>query len=324
MWHRPAQAILLTLFVIATLHPATPTATAKEFTIDGTVDCGKPTDKLCIPVGRKIGVLTESISGNRQRVIVDISWMLDRPVRRHGRRQELATEGNRVSRGLMFAAFRDKIDALEDEGLPTDRLTSDDARALVRELVADYAEVNADVIRDNLAFIVTYLRQDSPVTISVTDEQGPTLLAVMFHDRFDFTTNTSEGTLNTGALTQSDPDKDFCFDFVNETLDYAREKLEEQGNLELNDVEERFFDVLEDLPDPCIDYYDNVEAIIADRVTRLLRARRASLERRLREFLDAHPAAQVLLHFRRFIFTTILKKPRPSERLREIERGLNR
>jgi hypothetical protein len=322
MWRRPTQSILLTLFVIATLHPATPPVTAKEFTIEGTVDCGKQTGKLCIPVGRKIGVLTESISGQRQRVIVDISWMLDRPVRRHGRRQELATEGNQVSRALMFTAFRDKIDALDDEGIPTDRLTPDDARALVRELVTDYVEVNADVIRDNLAFIVTYLRQDAPVTISVTNEQGPTLLAVMFHDGFDFSTNTSEGTLNTGALTQSDPDKDFCFDFVNEGLDFARELLEEQGNLELNDVEEQFFDVLDDLPDPCIGYYDNVEAIIADRVTRLLNARRTSLQNRLRTFLEVHPAAQVLLHFRRFIFTTVLKKPRPSERLREIERGL--
>ena len=323
MWHRLAQAVLLMLFVIALLHPVTPAVMAKEFTIEGTVDCGKLTGKLCIPVGRKIGVLTQSLSGNRERVIVDISWMLDRPVRRHGRRQELATEGNRVARGLMFTAFRDKIDALEDEGVPTDRLTSDDARALVRELATDYVEINADVIRDNLAFIVTYLRQDAPVTISVTDEQGPSLLAVMFHERFDFTTNTSEGTLNTGALTQSDPDKDFCFDFVNETLDYAREKLEEQGNLELNDVEEQFFDVLDDLPNPCIGYVDNVEAIIADRVTRLLQARRTSLQNRLRTFLDDHPAAQVLLHFRRFIFTTILKSPRPSERLREIERGLS-
>src|SRR6185436_1668923 len=70
MWRRFAQAILLTLFAIATLHPAAPPAMAKEFTIEGTVDCGKPTGKLCIPVGRKVGVLTESVSGNRERVMV--------------------------------------------------------------------------------------------------------------------------------------------------------------------------------------------------------------------------------------------------------------
>ena len=63
MWRRFAHAVLLVQFAIATLHPATPAATAKEFTIEGTVDCGKPTEKLCIPVGRKIGVLTESVSG---------------------------------------------------------------------------------------------------------------------------------------------------------------------------------------------------------------------------------------------------------------------
>ena len=97
MWHRLAQAILLTLFVIATLHSATPAATAKEFTIEGTVDCGKPNGKLCIPIGRKIGILTESVSGRRERIVVDPSWMLDRSVHRNRRPQpELATEGYRV------------------------------------------------------------------------------------------------------------------------------------------------------------------------------------------------------------------------------------
>jgi len=315
---------LLILFVIATLHPTTPAATAKEFTIEGTVDCGKPNGKLCIPTGRKIGILTESVSGRRERVIVDISWMLDRPARRNRRQQELSTEGHKVARGLLFTAFRDRIDALTDEGIPTDRITPDDARDLVRELVADNLEVNTDVIRQNLTFIVTYLHQDDPVTVSVSDDYGPTLLATVFHDRFDFISNTSEGTLNTGSLTGSDPDKDFCFDLLNETLDFAREKLEKQGDLELNDLEERFFDVLDDFPDPCIGYYDNVEAIIADRVTRLLQARRASLEQRLRAFLEVHEPRVVLLKIRLFIFTTALKKRGASDRVRQIERELSR
>jgi hypothetical protein len=324
MWRRTAHAVLLILFAIATLHPTTPVATAKEFTIEGTVDCGKPTGKLCIPIGRKIGILTESVSGQRERVLVDLAWMLDRPVHRNRRQQELSTEGHKVARGLLFSAFRDRIGALNDEGIPTDRITPDDARHLVRELIADSIEVDGDAIRGNLRFIVTYLHQDDPVTVSVSDDHGPTLLATSFHDRFDFITNTSEGTLATGSLTGSDPDKDFCFDLLNETLDFAREKLEEQGDLELSDLEERFFDVLDDFPDPCIGYYDNVEAIIADRVTRLVEARRASLQRRLGAFLDARTPRVVLLKIRLFIFTTALKKPGANDRVRQIEREINR
>jgi hypothetical protein len=306
MWRQLVHALLLVLLVVATLHPSTPVAGAREFDIEGTIDCGKPTSKICIPIGRQVGVLTESISGKREHVKIDLSWMLDRPVRRRGSRQELSTEGHRVTRGLLFQQFRERVDALQAEGIPTDRLSADDARAIVRELVAQSIELNTDEIRQNLGFIVTHLRQDAAVTITVRDDGGQPYLATTFQDRFEFPTDTSEGTLNTGALTGSDPDRDLCFDFVNEVIDWAIEKIEEEGTLELSDLEERFFNVLNDLPDPCIGYYDNVEAMIADRAERIIQARVTSLKQRLRDYLARNPDFRRKL--RTFILVTILNK----------------
>lgn len=317
MWRQPVHALLLVLLMITTLHPSTPTATAREFDIEGTIDCGKPTGKVCIPIGRQVGVLTESMSGKREHVKIDLSWMLDRPISRRGSRQELSTEGHHVTRGLLFQQFRERVDALEAEGIPTDRLSADDARAIVRELVAQSIEINTDAIRQNLGFIVTYLRQDAAVTITVRDDGAQPYLATTFQDRFEFTSDTSEGTLNTGSLTGSDPDKDLCFDFVNEALDWAFEKIEEEGKFELNDLEERFFNVLSGLPDPCIGYYDDVEAMITDRATRTLQAKREKLNQRLRTFLDRNPDFRRKL--RAFIFLTILnKRGGGDESVREI------
>jgi hypothetical protein len=317
MWRPAVHALLLVLLTITTLHTSTLTARAREFDIEGTIDCGKPTGKICIPIGRQVGVLTESMSGKREHVKIDLSWMLDRPVRRRGSQQELVTEGHHVSRGLLFQQFRERVDALEAEGIPTDRLSADDARAIVRELVVQSVEINTDVIRQNLGFIVTHLKQDAAVTITVRDDGAQPYLATTFQDRFEFSSDTSEGTLNTGSLTGSDPDKDLCFDVVNELLDWAREKLEEQGNLELNDLEERFFKVLSDVPNPCIGYEDNVEAIITDRATRTLQAKRTNLNQRLRTFLDRNPDFRRKL--RAFVFLTILNEQGGGdERVREI------
>jgi hypothetical protein len=317
MWRPAVHALLLVLLTITTLHTSTLTARAREFDIEGTIDCGKPTGSVCIPIGRQVGVLTESMSGKREHVKIDLSWMLDRPIRRRGSKQELATEGGEVARGLLFQQFRERVDALEAEGIPTDRLSADDARAIVRELVAQSVEINTDVIRQNLSFIVTYLKQDAAVTITVRDAGAQPYLATTFQDRFEFDSDTSEGTLNTGSLTGSDPDKDFCFDFIEELLNWVFEKIEDEGKFELNDLEERFFKVMGELPDPCIGYYDNVEAMITDRATRTLQAKRTSLNQRLRAFLDRNPDFRRRL--RAFILVTILNKQGGGdERVREI------
>jgi hypothetical protein len=58
--------------------PATPVA-AKEFDVTGTIDCGAPSGRKCDftdwDTGPVIGVLTEDISGTRERVLIDASWV---------------------------------------------------------------------------------------------------------------------------------------------------------------------------------------------------------------------------------------------------------
>src|SRR5262245_4778880 len=133
MSRQRACVLLLALLVCGSSLAVPAPVAAREFDIEGTIDCGKPTGALCIPVGRQVGVLTESISGTRQHVKIDLSWVLDRPVKRRGRpSQSLTNERPGVVRGLFFRGFRDRVDALHGEGIPTERLSAEDARALVR------------------------------------------------------------------------------------------------------------------------------------------------------------------------------------------------
>jgi hypothetical protein len=58
--------------------PATSVA-AKEFDVTGTIDCGALSGRKCDfadwDTGPVIGVLTEDISGTRERVLIDASWV---------------------------------------------------------------------------------------------------------------------------------------------------------------------------------------------------------------------------------------------------------
>src|SRR4051794_15805184 len=54
-------------------------AQAKEFDVTGTIDCGVRSGTKCDftdwSTGPVIGVLTEDISGTRERVLIDASWV---------------------------------------------------------------------------------------------------------------------------------------------------------------------------------------------------------------------------------------------------------
>jgi hypothetical protein len=69
-----AAVALLALVAV----PAQP-AQAKEFDVTGTIDCGVRSGKQCDftdwSTGPVIGVLTQDISGTRERVLVDASWV---------------------------------------------------------------------------------------------------------------------------------------------------------------------------------------------------------------------------------------------------------
>jgi hypothetical protein len=52
---------------------------AKEFDVTGTLDCGARSGHTCHfddwDTGPTLGILTEDISGTRERVLVDVSWV---------------------------------------------------------------------------------------------------------------------------------------------------------------------------------------------------------------------------------------------------------
>jgi hypothetical protein len=61
------------------LQTPTPVAATKEFDVTGTIDCGALSGRRCDltdwDTGPDIGVLTEDISGTRERVLIDASWV---------------------------------------------------------------------------------------------------------------------------------------------------------------------------------------------------------------------------------------------------------
>ncbi|MFN0073689.1 MAG: hypothetical protein ACKVVP_19590 [Chloroflexota bacterium] len=49
---------------------------AQEFTIDGTLDCGAESEEYC-PIRDKVVLISESVSGVKERVTVHIDWIKD-------------------------------------------------------------------------------------------------------------------------------------------------------------------------------------------------------------------------------------------------------
>ena len=83
MWEHPLLwrgLVVLATTVGLTIAPvlAVPVA-AKEFDVTGTIDCGALSGRKCDftdwSTGPVIGVLTEDISGVRERVLIDASWV---------------------------------------------------------------------------------------------------------------------------------------------------------------------------------------------------------------------------------------------------------
>lgn len=49
---------------------------AQEITVDGTLDCGANTEEYC-PIRDRIALITESLSGTRERVEIRVDWIKD-------------------------------------------------------------------------------------------------------------------------------------------------------------------------------------------------------------------------------------------------------
>jgi len=78
LW-RAARATAIGAAFLVLTQTAAQTAEAKEFDVTGTIDCGARSGKKCDftdwSTGPVIGVLTEDISGTRERASIDASWV---------------------------------------------------------------------------------------------------------------------------------------------------------------------------------------------------------------------------------------------------------
>lgn len=76
---RVARAIVVGATLLSLAGSTGQLAQAKEFDVTGTIDCGVASGHKCSfddwDTGPTIGVLTEDISGTRERAMIDASWV---------------------------------------------------------------------------------------------------------------------------------------------------------------------------------------------------------------------------------------------------------
>jgi hypothetical protein len=322
------RSLVMVGLVLASLLPVPPSVThAKEFEIDGTIDCGRPSGTLCLPLGASVGVITDQITGKKARFEVAIGLILEQKLKKTkvGRLLLQDTEG--VYRTMLFAQLKPLMDQLAKFD-PTE-LSAAEKERLVDQLFDESLPRQVASARDKLVIVSQNFKQDARVRVVVNDQLAPILVAtevVEYHD-FQLSQRRSSGTQNHGAMTGSDSEEFVCTDFVEEGLDFVKERIQEEGRFELTNNEELFFDLLADLPIPCTDKEERITKLIVNWIRWNLKAtidelatneelqerkgerRRDRLER-LRAFLDTPGARFKLLQILR---ETILK-PRPDGR----------
>jgi hypothetical protein len=308
------------LFVVLLAWPST--ASAKEFDIEGTIDCAQPSGKICPPLGLQIGILTKSISGNREHVDVSLAWVVEAKLKKLGK-ADILTLDPEVSRGMVFGQIQNVRSRVMELGIEPGRMSADDLARLTDTLLDRGLPREVAANRDAILLVVRSLRQDAPINVSVRDDVLPIPMVTSVNDRFDFLSDRSEGSLNTGNLTGSDPDLDFCFDFVQETLDWARDKIQKDGRFELNDLEELFFDILADLPNPCEGYEERLKVFLDNYAKNMIKSAADDIRPNLTKFVDKNPELRRKLLA--ILLETGLKQRESSDhKFRDLIRQLDR
>ena len=234
-------------------------AQAKEFEIDGTIDCGRPSGMLCLPLGPSVGVITDQITGKRERFEVGIGLILEQRLKKTKVGRLLLEDTEGIYRTMLFAQLKPLMDQLAKFD-PTE-LSQEEKERLVDELFDKSLPRKIVSARDKLIIVSQNFKQDARVRVVVTDGIAPILVAtevVEYHD-YQMSQRRSSGTQNLGQLTGTDSESFVCTDFVEEGLDFAKERIQEEGKLELTDNEELFFDLLADLPLPCVDKEEGID-----------------------------------------------------------------
>jgi hypothetical protein len=321
MRHR-VVAVTLTLLMLLPIVP--PTGFAKEFELDGTIDCGQPSGKLCLPIGPTIGIVTDQYSGKRsERVEVGIGLILEQRLKRSKTGQLLLNDTQGVYRAALFAQIKPLLDQLA--ALDPANLSLEDKERLVDALFDQGLPRNVATARDKLILVAQNYKQDSRIRVIVSDELGPILMATELREYHDYALpqRRSSGTQNHGQMTGDDSELGFCTDLVEEFLDFAKERIQDRGKFELTNNEELFFELLSELPNPCnnkkalriikdtIETWIvwNLKAVIGETQAERDERRRERRER-LRVFLE-RPGARLLLLA--IVQETILK-PQPEGR----------
>jgi hypothetical protein len=300
---------------------------AKEFEIDGTIDCGRASGMLCLPLGPSVGVITDQITGRKERFEVGIGLILEQRLKKTkvGRLLLQDTEG--VYRTMLFAQLKPLMEQLAK--LDPTELSDTEKERLVDQLFDESLPRQVASARDKLIIVSQNFKQDARVRVVVSDELGPMLVAIEVKEYHDFMLpqGRSSGTQNHGQLTGTDSESAFCTDIIDETLDFIKERVQDEGRFVLTDNEELFFDLLADLPVPCTDKEEEVTEIVVNWIRWNLKAtidelttnkklqerkeerRRDRLER-FRRFLEQPGARLKVL----LILKETILKPRPEGR----------
>ena len=109
----------------------------------------------------------------------------------------------------------------------------------------------------------------------------------------------------------------FCTDFVEEALDFAKQRIIEEKKLLLTDNEELFFELLSELPNPCNNQMPQIRQTVVNWIRWNLKATRDQLTKQLEEKeIDRLEALRKILEnpnardkFIQFLKDTILKPP---------------
>ena len=331
----PMKRFLVALGLAAlVLIPLTPTASwAKEFEIDGTIDCGVPSGQPCLPIKPAIGILTDQISGKMERVDVVIGLLLQQKLSKSKVGQSLLDDPLGVNRAALFSQMKPILDRLAEFNTALqnpDSMSPQEKERIADQLFDRGLDRELAAARDKIILITQNFAQDARVRITVTDELGPALGlppgvlvatgVVAYHD-YQMSQSRSSGTLNLGQLTGDDSESFFCTDFVEEALDFAKERIIEEGKLQLTDNEELFFELISELPNPCLNRIPEIKETVANWIIWNLKATRDQLSKQLkpkeinrlevfRRILENPVARQ---KFFEFLKDTILK-PRPDGR----------
>src|SRR5690348_5600120 len=100
--------------VLLVLLPLTPTAGhAKEFEIDGSIDCGKPSGQPCLPITPTIGIITDQISGKTERFDVVIGLLLQQKLSRSKVGRSLLDDPLGLNRATLFHQMKPTLDLLQ-------------------------------------------------------------------------------------------------------------------------------------------------------------------------------------------------------------------